>query len=45
MDMEFNKVVPGLPEVITNTSEASDHVAKVERRIRVIKKVAGHACQ
>ena len=35
--MEFNKLVPELPEVIINTSAVSEHVAKVERRIRVLK--------
>ena len=30
MDMEFNKVIPELPEVIINTSVASEHVAEVE---------------
>ena len=37
MDREFNKVIWEIPKVIINTSAASEHVAKVERRIRVIK--------
>ena len=37
MDMEFNEVIPEIPEVIINTSAASEHVAEVKRRIRVIK--------
>ena len=37
MDMEFNKVIPELPEVVINTSAASEHVAEVECRNRVIK--------
>ena len=37
MDMEFNKVIPELPEVNINTSAASEHVAEVERCIRIIK--------
>ena len=31
------KIIPELPEVNINTSAASEHVAKVERCIRVIK--------
>ena len=37
MDMEFNKVIPEIPEVNINTGAASEHVAEVETRIRVIK--------
>ena len=37
MDMKFNKVTPKISKVAINTSAASEHVAKVERRIRVIK--------
>ena len=37
MDMEFDKVVPEIPEVVINTSTASEHVAEVKRCIRVIK--------
>ena len=37
MDMEFNKVIPELPEVNINTSTASEHVSEVERHIRIIK--------
>ena len=36
MNMEFNKVIPEIPEVVINTSAASEHVAEVKRR-RVIK--------
>ena len=31
MDMEFDKVVPEIPEVVVNTSAATKHVAEVER--------------
>ena len=37
MDMDFNKVIPEIPEFIINMSAASEHVAEVERYIRVIK--------
>ena len=37
MDMKFNTVIPELPEVNMNTSTTSEHVAEVERCIRVIK--------
>ena len=37
MNMEYDKVVPELPDVVINTSAASEHVAEVERQIRVIK--------
>ena len=37
MDMKFNKVIVEIPKVIINTSAPSEHVAKVERRIKVIK--------
>ena len=45
MDMEFNKVIPELPEVNINTSAASEHVAEVERHIRIIKERCRHAYQ
>ena len=37
IDMELNKVTPEIPEVAVNTSAALEYVAKVERRIRVVK--------
>ena len=37
MDMAFNKVAPEIPEVVINTSVASEHEAEIERRIRVEK--------
>ena len=37
MDIEFNKVVLELPEVVINTSAASEHVTEVEHKSRVIK--------
>ena len=37
MDGEFNEVFTEIPEVIIDTNAASEHVAKVERRIRVVK--------
>ena len=37
MDKELNKVVSEIPEVTINTSTASEHVATVERRIRIVK--------
>ena len=37
MDMEFNKIIPELPDININTSKASEHVAEVEWCIRVIK--------
>ena len=40
MDMEFNKAVPEIPEVMVNTSAASKHVAEVKREIRLSRKGA-----
>ena len=37
MNMEYDKVAPEIPEVVINTSAALDHVAEVERQIRVVK--------
>ena len=37
MDMEFNKVIPEIPQVSINTTAVSEHVAEIEHRIRVIK--------
>ncbi len=37
MDNEFNKVVDHAPNVIINTTAASEHVGDIERRIRVVK--------
>ena len=37
MDTKFNKITPEIPKVAVNTSAASEHVAKVEMRIRVVK--------
>ena len=37
MDMEFNKVIPQMPQTNINTTAASEHVAEIERRIRIIK--------
>ena len=37
VDMEFDKFVPEIPDVVVNTSAASEHVAEVERQIRVVK--------
>ena len=37
MDIEFDKVIPEIPKVSINTSVASEHVAEIERHIRVIK--------
>ena len=31
MDMEFDKISPEIPEVVLNTSEASEHVAEGKR--------------
>ena len=31
LEMEFDKVVPGIAEVVINTSAASEHVAEVKR--------------
>ena len=35
--MEFNKVIQEIPEVVINTITASEHVAEVERCIKVMK--------
>ena len=43
MDIEFNKVAPEIPEVVVDTSAASEQVAEVERRIRVVKE-RGRIC-
>ena len=40
MDVEFDKLVAEMPNVIINTSAAREHVAEVERRIRVVKERA-----
>ena len=37
-DMEFNKVIPEIPEVTINTIAALEHVAEVKRHTRVVKK-------
>ena len=37
MDMECDKVTPEIPKVGINASAASEHVAEVESRIRVVK--------
>ena len=37
MDMEINKVIPEISEVVINTSTASEHVAAVEMHIRIVK--------
>ena len=45
MDMEFNKVIPEITKVNINTSATSEHVAELERCIRLIKRDVGLACQ
>ena len=35
--MEFNKFIPEIPKVVINTSTALEHMAEVERWIRVIE--------
>ena len=37
MDMEFNKVIPEMPQFNINTTAASENVAEIKRRIRIIK--------
>ena len=37
MNMEFDKVIPGILKIVINTNAASEHDAVVERHIRVIK--------
>ena len=37
MDVEFIKVIPEILQVVISTSAASEHVAEVEKQIRVIK--------
>ena len=37
MDVEFDKVIPEIPEVNINKSATSEHMLEVERCIRVIK--------
>ena len=39
MEMEFNKVIPENPEVIINMSEASEHVAEMEKHIMPFEKI------
>ena len=34
--MEFNKAIPEMPQLNMNTTAASEHVAEIERRIRII---------
>ena len=38
MDMEFNKVIPEIPQVNINITAASEHVAEIKRLIRIIMK-------
>ena len=40
MDMEFQPLQELLPNVVVNTTAANEHVAKIERRIRVVKERA-----
>ena len=35
--MEFNKVIPEMPQFNINTTAASENVAEIKRRIRIIK--------
>jgi len=37
MDMEFDKVKDKLPSLIINTTAAREHVAEIERKIRLVK--------
>ena len=37
INIEFNKVIPEIPEVNINTCDVPEHVAQVERCIRVIE--------
>ena len=36
MNMEFDKVIPKIPEVAINTSAVSEHVAEIKQHIRGI---------
>ena len=40
MDMEFQCLQPLMPQVVVNTTAANEHVAEIERRIRVVKERA-----
>ena len=40
MDMEFQCLQPLMPQIIVNTTAANEHVAEIERRIRVVKERA-----
>ena len=40
MDMECNKLMADMPNIIINTSAAREHVVDVERRIKVEKERA-----
>lgn len=40
MDMEFDKVKDKMPSLVVNTTAAREHVAEIERKIRVIKERA-----
>ena len=40
MDIEFNKLKNGMPELVINTTAAREHVGEIERKIRVIKEQA-----
>ena len=37
MEMEFHKIIPEMPQANINTTAASEDVAEIEQRIRVIK--------
>ena len=37
MDGEFKKIKNELPSIVCNTTAAKEHVAEVERQIRVVK--------
>ena len=40
MDMEFQPLQQLLPNIVVNTTAANEHVAEIERRIRVVKERA-----
>ena len=40
MNGEFEKIKPLLPNVVCNTTAAKEHVAEIERNIRVVKERA-----
>jgi len=40
MDMEFQPLQDMMPNVVVNTTAADEHVAEIERRIRVVKERA-----